>query len=172
VKGARGGAWLAFGIASLALSCGPASGGLKPVGTAEPQTACPGGRIVWNLEITDLRAERSDTSRVQDLLRQSLSRSFPGCQWASPERSEAPTIAIEVHRFAADFDGSMFEAYADWSVAARSASGQVLTQFDATSQVERPNYRGSNNEREALRRAFEQSVERTAIGLRNLPEVP
>src|SRR5262249_35329281 len=109
---------------------------------------------------------------VLDLIRQSLARSFPGCRWPSPAASDAPTISIEVHRFAADFDGTMFDGIAEWTVAARSASGQTLTQFDADSQVSRPNYRNSNNEKEALQSAFEQAMQRTVAGLRNLREVP
>jgi uncharacterized lipoprotein YmbA len=155
----------------LAASCGPASSGLKPVGAADTEAACPGGRTLWNLEINDQRADRSDSDRVRDLIRQSLARTFPGCQWtgaAISARPEAPTIAIEIHRFAADFDGSMYDAAAEWTVIARSPSGQSLTQFDAEAHVARPNYRGSNNEREALSAAFEQAVSRTAAGLRNL----
>lgn len=158
-----------------ALSCGPASSGLKPVGAADTETACPGGRRIWNLEVSDQRADRGDSERVRELIRQSLTRSFPGCQWAgagAPPRPEVPTIAVEIHRFVADFDGSMFDAAAEWTVFARSASGQTLTQFDAEARVSRPNYRGSNNEREALRAAFEQAIGRTVAGLRNLSEVP
>jgi hypothetical protein len=164
--------WWMVALVLAAASCGPASSGLKPVGEPDAGNACPGGRRIWNLEIADLRAERSDTDRVRELVRESLARSFPGCQWASPARSEEPTIAIEIHRFAADFDGTIYDAAADWTVSARSPSGQTLTQFDTDARVSRPNYRGSDNEREALRQAFEQAVQRTAAGLRNLPEVP
>jgi hypothetical protein len=153
-----------------ASSCGPASSGLKPVGMADAQTACPGGRRSWSLEITDQRADRGDSDRVRELIRQSLTRGFPGCEWSGDP--QAPKIAVEVHRFAVDFDGSLFDAAAEWAVSARSATGQTLTQFEADARVSRPNYRGSNNEREALRAALEQAVERTLAGLRNLREVP
>ncbi|HKA36263.1 MAG TPA: hypothetical protein VKH43_05550 [Thermoanaerobaculia bacterium] len=155
-----------------AISCAPATSGLKPVGASEAQTACPGGRRAWNLAITDLRAERKDSERVQSIIRDSLSRSFPGCQWRSPADPGAPTIAIEIHRLGAVFDGTMYDAAAEWSVTASTASGQALTQFDADAAVSRPNYAGSNNEREALRDAFERALNRTAAGLRNLREVP
>jgi len=164
----RAGAALALVLA--AASCGPASGGLRPVGTADAENACPGGRRSWNLEISDQRADRGDSDRVRELIRQSLARGFPGCQWAG--NAQAPTIAVEIHRFAVNFDGSLFDAAAEWAVAARSPTGQTLTQFDAEARVSRPNYRSSNNEREALRAAFEQAVERTLAGLRNLREVP
>src|SRR5262249_18659620 len=127
-----------------AISCAPATSGLKPVGASEAETACPGGRRTWNLAISDLRAERKDSERVVSLLRDSLSRSFPGCQWKSPSDPATPTIAVEIHRFAADFDGTIFDAGAEWSVIASTASGQALTQFDAEAGVSRPNYRGSN----------------------------
>jgi len=154
------------------ISCAPATSGLKPVGASEAETACPGGRRTWNLAITDLRAERKDSDRVLSLIRDSLSRSFPGCQWKSPADPATPTIAIEIHRLGAEFDGSMYDAAAEWSVIASTASGGALTQFEAEAAVSRPNYAGSNNEREALRDAFERALSRTAAGLRNLPEVP
>lgn len=154
-----------------AASCAPATSGLKPVGASEAQNACPGGRLTWNLAITDLRAERKDTDRVLALIRDSLSKSFPACQW-SRESSGIPTISIEVQELSAEFDGDMYDGKAVWTVRALSASGRTLTEFEAESHVPRPNYRGSNNEREALKAAFEQSLSRTATGLRNLPEVP
>ena len=153
-------------------SCAPASKDLKPVGASDTSTACPGGRLSWKLQISDLRADRADSERVAALIRQSLSRSFPGCQWAAPRAADEPVISIEIHRFAVDFDGSTFDAAADWTVAAQSASGQTLTEFDSTAEVSRPNYRGSNNEREALQSALEQALQRTVAGLRNLPPVP
>jgi hypothetical protein len=157
---------------AAAVSCAPATSGLKPIGASETETACPGGRRAWNLAITDLRVDRKESERVLSIIRESLSKSFPGCQWKSPAEPATPTIGIEIHRLGADFDGSMYEAHADWSVVASTASGQALTQFEADANVARPNYAGSNNEREALRDAFEKALQRTAAGLRNLPEVP
>lgn len=153
--------------AVFALSCSTTAG-LKPVTASDSEVPCPGGRLIWNLEIRDQRAERLDTDRLVSLLRESLSHSFPGCQWASNARTDAPTIAIEIHRFGADFDGAIFDAAAEWTVLARDASGRTLTEFQADALVSRPNYRGSNNEKEALRGAFEQAITRTLAGLRNV----
>jgi hypothetical protein len=141
---------------------------LKPITARDSEVPCPGGRLVWSLEIKDQRAERLDSQRLLGLLRESLSHSFPGCQWADTARSDAPTIAIEIHSFAANFDGTIYDATAEWTVLARDASGRTLTEFQAEARVSRPNYRGSNNEREALREAFEQALNRTLAGLRNV----
>jgi hypothetical protein len=151
----------------LALSCSPTAG-LKPVTAHDAEVPCPGGSLIWNLEIQDQRAERADSERVVGLLRESLTRSFPGCQWASPTRRDTPTITIEIHRFAADFDGTIYDAAAEWTVSARDATGRTLTEFQADASVSRPNYRGSDNEKEALRESFEKAVNRTLAGLRNL----
>ncbi|HEY3123184.1 MAG TPA: hypothetical protein VGK70_03900 [Thermoanaerobaculia bacterium] len=154
-------------LAGLALCCSTTAG-LKPISARDSEVPCPGGRLVWNLEIQDQRAERLDSQRLMSLLRESLSHSFPGCQWADIARPDAPTIAIEIHSFAADFDGTIYDATAEWTVLARDASGRTLTEFQAEARVSRPNYRGSNNEREALREALEQAVNRTLAGLRNV----
>lgn len=150
-----------------ALSCSSTSG-LKPITTHDSQVPCPGGSLIWNLEIQDQRAERLDSQRLSGLLRESLSHSFPGCQWTGSARSDAPTIAIEIHSFAAEFDGTTFDAAAEWTVTARDASGRTLTEFQAEAQASRPNYRGSNNEKEVLQEVFEQAVNRTLAGLRNV----
>ena len=149
----------------LALSCSTTAG-FKPVSAQDSDVPCPGGSLIWNLEINDQRAQRLESERLAGLLRDSLSHSFPGCQWASPSRRDAPTIAIEIHSFAADFDGAIYDATAEWTVSARDASGRTLTEFQADARVSRPNYRGSNNEKEALRAAFEEAVNRTLAGLR------
>ncbi len=154
-------------LAGLALSCS-ATAGLKPITARDSDVPCPGGRLVWNLEIRDQRAELLDSQRLVSLLRDSLSQSFPGCQFADNARPDAPTISIEIHRFAADFDGAIYDAAAEWTVLARDSSGSSLTEFQAEAQVSRPNYRGSNNEREALREVFEQAINRTLAGLRNV----
>jgi hypothetical protein len=154
-------------FAGLAFSCSPTAG-LKPITARDSEVPCPGGRLVWNLEIHDQRAERLDSQRLVSLMRDSLSHSFPGCQFADNSRPDAPTISIEIHRFAADFDGAIYDAAAEWSILARDASGRTLTEFQAEAQVSRPNYRGSNNEKEALRQVFEQAVSRTLAGLRNV----
>jgi hypothetical protein len=158
---------LPLGLALAALCCHTTQG-LKPVAAPDSAVPCPGGQLVWNLEITDQRARRPDSDRLLALLRESLSKSLPGCQWANPPRRDAPTIGIEVHRFSADMDSGVWEAGAEWTVSARDPSGRTLTEFQADSRVSRPNYRGSNNEMEALRTAFEEAVTRTLTGLRNV----
>jgi hypothetical protein len=150
-----------------ALSCRTTQG-LKPIVAPDSSVPCPAGQLVWNLEITDQRARRSDSDRLLALLRESLSGSLPGCQWANPPRRDAPTIGIEVHRFSADVDSGVWDAAAEWSVLVRDPSGRTLAEFQADSRVSRPNYRGSNNEMESLRAAFEQAVTRTLTGLRNV----
>jgi hypothetical protein len=151
----------------LVLSCSTTAG-LKPITAQDSEVPCPGGSLIWNLQVQDRRAERLDSESLLGLIRESLSHSFPGCQWATSARPDAPTIAIEIHRFAADFDGSIYDAAAEWTVSARDASGRALTEFQAESSVSRPNYRGSNNEREALRAAFEEALNRTLAGLRTV----
>lgn len=158
---------LPFALALAALSCNTTQG-LKPVAAPDSAVACPAGQLVWNLEIADQRARLDDSDRLLGLLRESLAKSFPGCQWANPARRDAPTIAIEIHRFSSVVDGGMWEAAAEWSVLVRDPSGLTLTEFQADSRVSRPNYRGSNNEIESLRTAFEEAMTRTLTGLRNV----
>ncbi|HSS43867.1 MAG TPA: hypothetical protein VLO07_00895 [Thermoanaerobaculia bacterium] len=145
--------------------CCSATAGLKPVLDRDPGVSCPGGQTAWNLQIADQRAERGDSDRLVALLRDSLARSLPGCRWTAQDPS-APTIRIEIYRFAADLDGSLWEAAAEWSVRAEDASGHTMTEFQSTAEVARPNYRDSNNERVALQEAFEQALRRTLAGLR------
>jgi len=145
--------------------CCSATTGLKPVLDTDPGVSCPGGQTAWNIQIADQRAERRDSDRLVAVLRDSLARSLPGCRWTAAEPG-APTIRIEIYRFAADLDGSLWEAAAEWSVLAEDPSGRTITEFQSTAQVTRPNYRGSNNEREALQQAFEQALRRTLAGLR------
>jgi hypothetical protein len=161
-------------FAALAASCS-ATAGLKPVNQRDPEVPCPGGRLFWNLQISDQRAEPRDSERVLALVRDSLAHSLPGCQWSgagAPSRPDAATISIELHRFAVNFDGSIFDAAVEWNVSARTPSGQTLTEFLADATVSRPNYRGSNNEQEALQAAFEEAMTRTLAGLRNVPPAP
>lgn len=161
-------------LAVLASSCS-ATAGLKSVNQRDPEVACPGGRLFWNLQISDQRAEPTDSARILGLVRNSLAHSLPGCQWSGAgeaARRDAATIAIEIHRFAVDFDGSIFDATVEWNVSARTPSGQALTEFLADATVSRPNYRGSNNEQEALQSAFEEAMTKTLTGLRNVPPAP
>jgi len=148
----------------LSLACG--SAGVRPVAYPDPEVACPGGRQAWKLEIADRRAQRRDSERIIGLLRESLTRSFPGCRWESATGSEAPAILIEVHRFAVSREDSSWEAAAEWTVLARDGNGRTLTEFESRAEVSRPDYRGANNELEAMKQAFDEALRRTLAGLR------
>ena len=78
---------------------------------------------------------------------------------------EAGTIAIEVHRFASRLDAGFWEAAVEWTVTARDVSGHTITEFEVNEEVTRPNYQGSDNEKESLSEAFGKAIERTAKGL-------
>jgi hypothetical protein len=174
VRGFRARGFPLLVVAALAAACS-ATAGLKPVSQRDPDVPCPGGRLFWNLEISDQRAEPTDSARILGLLRDSLARSLPGCRWSGagePARPDAATISIELHRFAVAFDGSIFDAAVEWNVSARTPSGQAMTEFLADSTVSRPNYRGSNNEQEALQAAFEEAMTKTLAGLRNVRPAP
>ncbi|MCA1582099.1 MAG: hypothetical protein LC796_12070 [Acidobacteria bacterium] len=139
---------------------------VAPVVAPDPQVACPGGVTAWRLEIADQRAERSDSPKVVETIRQSLVRSLPGCHWVS--QAGAPLIGIELHRFSVKQDGN-WEAAIEWSVVARDAGGRTLTEFQAESLISRPNYRGVDNEKAALQEALDQVMRRTLTGLRSVP---
>jgi hypothetical protein len=151
-------------LALLASGCG--STGLTPVTYPDPLVPCPAGLHGWKLEVLDRRAQRVSSEGVQALVGQSIRQSFPGCEWDSAAGAEAGRVQIEIHRFAASQDGNTWEAAADWSVVASDPSGRTLTEFEANEEVSRPNYRGSNNEKEALREAFDRAMRRTLAGLR------
>ena len=97
-------------------------------------------------------------------LREAVQRSFPGCRWDQTD-ADAGTIAIEIHRFGSHLDSGYWEAAVEWTVSARNASGSSVTQFEVNEEVTRPNYQGSDNEKESLTEAFQKGVERTAKGL-------
>jgi hypothetical protein len=156
-----------FVLALLTNACG--SIGLTPVTYPDPSVPCPAGLAGWKLEVLDRRARRESSEGVQALVGQSIRQSFPGCQWDSAAGAGAGRVQIEVHRFAASQDGNTWEAAADWSVIASDPSGRTLTEFEANEEVSRPNYRGSNNEKEALREAFDRAMRRTLAGLRAVP---
>jgi hypothetical protein len=149
-------------LLALVLSCGPPA--VKPVSSPDPEAACPGGAARWWLDVADQRAERPDSAAVASTIRDSLARSFPGCRW---ERG-AGSIRVEVHRFHVSFDGELWNAAVDWTVLVSDPGGRTLTQFDATQEVARPNYRGVNNEKAALQEAFDQALQRTLAGLRSV----
>jgi hypothetical protein len=146
----------------LAVSCAPPP--VKPVSSPDPEAGCPGGAARWSLELSDGRAERSDSRTLLAGLRDSLTRSFPACRW----EAGAGTIRIDVHRFRADFDGEVWNAVADWTVLVSDAGGRTTTQFDAVEEAVRPNYRAVNNEKAALQEVFDRALQRTLAGLRNV----
>lgn len=161
-----------LGVVTFAvLTGGCGSTGLAPVTYPDPSVACPGGLSGWKLEILDRRVRRERSESMQALIGDSIRHSFPGCQWDAATGAGAGRVQIEVHRFVANPDGNTWEAAADWSVLVTDPSGRTLTQFDATEEVSRPNYRGSNNEQEALRQAFDQAMRRTLAGLRSVTSV-
>ncbi len=149
--------------AGLTSACGPVT--VRPASFPNPDVSCPGGRLSWTLEIEDQRANPEAQPRVAATVRDALQKSFPGCRWNAPPDPDAGTIRIEVHRFAAVFDTGSWEAAVDWTVSARDPRGHTLTEFQATEEVSRPNYQGSDNEKEALSEAFRKAIERTARGL-------
>ena len=148
-------------------SCGPPS--VRPASYTSPDVPCPGSRLAWDLQIHDQRAERKDEARVVASIRDAIQKSFPGCHWTGSGEPETGTIAIEVHRFGAVFDTGTWEAAVEWSVDVRGAGGAALTEFEANEEVSRPNYQGSDNEKEAMSEAFRKAVERTAKGLAAIP---
>ena len=148
---------------SLAAGCGPAS--VRPISFPNPDVSCPGGRLTWRLEVEDQRAVREAEARVVASVRDAIQKSFPGCHWSAPSDRDAGTIAVEIHRFRSVLDAGSWEAAVEWTVSARDAAGQTLTQFEANEEVSRPNYQGSDNEKESISEAFRRAVERTARGL-------
>ena len=154
----------------LAGSCGPPK--VATVSAPDPENACFGGRPAWSLEVNDRRADREASERVVALLHDSIVKSFPGCTWSAPEKeSRLPSLSIEIHRFRAPMQEGMWEGAADWNVLARDPEGRTLTEFDAISEVSRPNYQGSNNEKEALTQVFREALQKTLAGLRAVPPI-
>lgn len=148
--------------ASMSAAC---SVSVAPVVSPDPTVACPGGVMAWRLEISDQRADRGDTEKVVNAIRQSLVKSLPGCRWVE---ADAPSIAIEIHRFSVRQDDS-WQAFAEWSVLVRDRDGRTLTEFQAESDVQRPNYRGVDNEKAAIQQAITEAMQRTLAGLRAVP---
>jgi hypothetical protein len=148
--------------AALAVGCGPAS--VRPVSYPDAEVGCPGGRVGWTLQIEDQRVKREAESKMTGSVRDAIQKSFPGCRWPATDPDEG-TIAIEVHRFASHLDSGYWEAAVEWSVTARDSAGHTVTQFEVNEEVSRPNYQGSDNEKESLSEAFGKAVERTSKGL-------
>jgi hypothetical protein len=148
--------------AGLAAGCGPAT--VRPVSFPDPDVACPAGRLTWRLQIEDQRAKRDAQDRMSAAVRDGVQKSFPGCRWGTTD-ADSGTIAIEVHRFGSHLDAGYWEAAVEWTVTARDANGASLTQFEVNEEVTRPNYQGSDNEKESLSEAFGKAIERTSKGL-------
>jgi hypothetical protein len=160
-----------LGLASLAavsVACGPAT--VRPASYADPAVTCPAGRSAWSLEIKDERAEPKGSEKMVSAIREGVQKSFPGCRWAAATPG-ADTITIEVHRFVSklDDDYAAWEAAVEWTVRAQDAGGRTLTEFQADETLARPNYRGSDNEKESLSEAYQKALSRTVKGLQALP---
>lgn len=161
-------------MAALSVACGPPS--VRPASYADPDMACPGGRASWNLQIVDQRADREGSDKMIAAVRDGVQKSFPGCRWTTGPPAGTDSILVEIHRFASrhEYDpggGGAWEAAVEWTIRATNADGRTLTEFQADEQVSRPNYRGSDNEKESLSEAYKKAMERTIIGLRSLPAI-
>jgi hypothetical protein len=157
------------GLAALsAAACGPAT--VRPASYADPDVACPAGRSAWGLEIKDERAEQPGSEKMVAAIRDGIQKSFPGCRWSNAGAG-ADTITIEVHRFASllDNERTSWEATVEWTVRAQDAGGRTLTEFQADEALARPNYLGSDNEKESLTEAYQKALARTVKGLQALP---
>jgi hypothetical protein len=148
--------------AGLSAGCGPVA--VRPASFPDPDVACPGGRVTWAIQIEDQRAKRDAQERMSGSVRDGIQKSFPGCRWGTTD-PEAGTIAIEVHRFASHLDAGFWEAAVEWTVTARDVAGHTITEFEVNEEVTRPNYQGSDNEKESLSEAFGKAIERTSKGL-------
>lgn len=153
--------------ATFALACGPPT--LHPNVGADATVACPGGRTAWSLEIHDQRANREGSEKLVALLRDSLTKSFPGCDWSAAASPDRPSILIEIHRFSAPLEDESWNGAAEWEVLVRDAGGRTITDYEAQADVERPNYRNSNNEKEALQQVFDGALQKTLAVLRSVP---
>ncbi len=150
----------------LAAGCGPPS--VRPVSFPDPEVPCPAGLLSWNLQVLDQRAEPKASEKMIAAVRDGVEKSFPGCRW-STDLAGAPTITITVHRFAAVYNDRYYDGTAEWTVIARTATGQTITQFDANEQETRPAYSGADGE--SLNEAFRKALQRTAKGLTQVPRI-
>ena len=162
----RTGALLALvALVATLTACG-SSAGLTPVAYPDPSAPCPAGRAGWKLEVLDRRASREGSEAVVELIGDSIRRSFPGCRWDAEAGADAGLVRVEVHRFATVPSGNTWDAAAEWTVTATDAAGATLTEFEADEELSRPDYRGSNNQKESLREVFDRALRRTLAGLR------
>jgi len=160
---------LVAAVAAFAAACGPPA--VRPTNYADAQIACPGGRTAWNLDVVDQRADREASEKMIAAVRDGIEKSFPGCRWTTGPAPGAETVTIEIHRFASHLDQTSWEAAAEWTVRAENAGGRTLTEFQANEEVSRPNYRGSDNEKESLTEAYQKALKRTVTGLQALPAI-
>jgi len=149
----------------LAVGCGPPA--VRPTTYPDPEVPCPGGRTAWALEVLDRRADREGAAKMTAAIQDGIEKSFPGCRWLAAGPGQ-DTITIEVHRFASREDQGSWDAAAEWSVSVQNAAGRTLLDFQANQEVSRPNYRGSNNEKESLSEAFHRALQRTVKGLQTM----
>jgi hypothetical protein len=155
------------GLAALGVACGPAT--VRPTSYADPDVTCPAGRSAWSIEIKDERAEPQGSEKMVAAIRDGIQKSFPGCRWSTAPGAD--TITIEIHRFAStlDYQYASWEAAVEWTVRATDAGGRTLTEFQADETLSRPNYRGSDNEKESLTEVYQKALSRTVKGLQALP---
>lgn len=156
---------LTFGV--LAAGCGPAP--VRPVSFPDAEVPCPGGRTSWDLQVLDRRADREDTERAVATVRDGVQKSFPGCRWTASETPGESAVVIQIHRLKTEKIAGSWEAAAEWTVSVRDASGGVVTEFEANEDVLRPDYRGTDNEKESISEAFRKALERTVKGLSAIP---
>lgn len=165
---------LGAALAALSLSCGPPT--VRPASYTDPEVTCPARLKTWNLEIVDQRADREGAVQMIASVRSGIQTSFPGCRWTNGPATGTESILIEIHRFASRYEsdpggGGDWEARVEWTVRVTNAGGRTLTEFEANEEVSRPNYRGTDNERESLSEAYHRALERTTKGLRALPAI-
>ena len=78
-----------------AISCSSTSG-LKPITTHDSQVPCPGGSLIWNLEIQDQRAEHRGhgdaelDASAEDEPREEVSAELVGAKQVIPRRALQP----------------------------------------------------------------------------------
>jgi|RhiMetdeSRZDD1v2_1073273.scaffolds.fasta_scaffold00993_18 hypothetical protein len=161
----RRAAAVALILCPILIGCSAAAA-VRPAAYPDADVPCPGGLKTWNLKVLDRRARTESSDKVVATVSDAIEKSFPGCRWVAEEGQ--PVIEIEIHAFGAEKQGEVWDATASWTVTASSAMGSTLLSFEADETVSRPNYRGFDNEKEALTQAYNAAVERTVKGLRTV----
>jgi len=152
-------------VCPLLFGCSAAAD-VRPAAYPDVDVPCPGGLKTWSLKVFDRRARTESSEKVVAAVRDGIEKSFPGCRWVSEEGT--PAIEIEIHTFDVEKQGDVWDATASWTVTASSAMGSTLISFEAEETVSRPNYRGVDNEKQALTDAYHAAMERTVKGLRTV----